>query len=183
MGERVGPLVTFSDIYDLALDLFEKTKGDNEEPFLFDPHMEQCINDYIENVIQGPAKNSTKYAAITASREEHMDGARKRAQFRKWVKKMASCNYRAKKIANAIKLIEAIGKKINHPRTRELLMYDINTDFCNGIGPCKWVPYIILRDNHVHHLLSRYLASPTKMMSKHTIKKIAKEIDDLYKNW
>ena len=183
LGERVGVLVTYNDIYDLAHTMLDgkTTVTDNHtDGAMFNPEHEKIIDAHIVNVIGAPPSDDPSYNKISEARKSYLPRANYLWRLQQRRQNTATCNWRAKKLTNTIKAIEALTERLTHPRARELLLYEINTEFMNQGN--KYSPSVLIHDKDAKNILSNYLARPSTMMRNEVLTKLATKIENLRKS-
>ena len=183
LGERVGVLVTYNDIYDLAHTMLDgkTTVTDNHtDGAMFNPEHEKIIDAHIVNVIGAPPSDDPSYNKISEARKSYLPRANYLWRLQQRRQNTATCNWRAKKLTNTIKAIKALTERLTHPRARELLLYEINTEFMNQGN--KYSPSVLIHDKDAKNILSNYLARPSTMMRNEVLTKLATKIENLRKS-
>jgi len=187
LGERVGPIVTYNDIYDITKRIYEtvsKTPDGTEDiPMLQGDYtdnarkLERVIDKHITGVIQAPAPDDPQYKTNRIAHAMYLPVAKGYWHLKKLRQNTATCNWRANKLANTIKAVQMLSDELDHPASRELLLYEINTEFmCHGN---KKTPSIFLHDKAAQGIMLHYLINPSKMRFKGVLQKLAKDIDNL----
>ena len=183
LGERVGVLVTYNDIYDLAhtmLDSKTAVADSYTASSMFNPNHEKIINAHIVDVIGAPPSDDPRYNKISEARKLYLPRANYLWRLQQRRQSTATCNWRAKKLTNTIKAIEALTERLTHPLARELLLYEINTEFMSQGN--KYSPSVLIHNKDAKNILSNYLSRPSTMMRNEVLTKLATKIENLQKN-
>ena len=147
---------------------------------LLNPKHENIIDAHIVKVIGAPPSDDPRYNKIKEARKLYLPRANYLWRLQRRRQDTATCNWRAKKLTNTIKAIEALTERLTHPRARELLLYEINTEFMSQGN--KYSPSVLIHDNDAKYILSNYLARPSTMMRNKVLTKLATKIENLRKN-
>lgn len=184
-GENIGPVVTYFDIHNVAMELISATDGTNH-PGSVELVSDKIINEFIDDVIEAPSAKAKAYQDYKDILNMYKHCAKQRREQRKLAKIMASQRRVLKKLFNVVSLIDNLRNSLQHPLARAMLTYTVNQDFMNGKSSCqccdKRIPCIVLKDNFARRKLHEFVHSPSKMNNK-ILARLTKEFDDKWKSY
>lgn len=173
-GERIGPVVTYDDVDNMASHLAQTLPhiddsdyyGDKAMRDSYDNLMEAAIGSYIENVLQGQSADDQRYSDFITAYESAIIPAKAHLENLKWKRVTSSINWRMEKIHKCIDLVKQLNNQITDPRVRSVLVYQINDCMMKKKLGSKSLSPLCFRDLWVENIMLKYLVAPSKLNKK-----------------
>ena len=176
-GNKAGPIITYKH----ACALMRRMRNmRNLDEMKFE------VERFINQDLDAPSSNHPLYLDFQKSYEDNIDCANYKQEEEKLRKAKASCNWRLRKVDNAIKLLHTISSKVTIPKhvSNKLLSdYKMNLHFLNGTKILTAygndIP-LLMSHKWVHIELKDALKSPTKYNNTRMIMELASTLDRKY---
>ena len=165
MGEKIGPLVTYDDVGNMAQHLIDHVR-ENDIGELNDRAMVEFVESHIIDVMGAPSKADERYTNFVKAYESTIVHAESHLEHVRWKKITGSTNWRIEKLQKCVKIVARLRRQIKDNRVCSILVYQLNTWFINGDVGCKRIPPLLFRDLWVREIMFDYLVAPSKVNLK-----------------
>jgi hypothetical protein len=164
-GEKIGPLVTYDDVGNMAQHLIEHMRENNIEESN-DGAMADFVESYIVDIMRAPSEDDERYTDFEKAYESTIVDAEKHLKNVMWKRTTASVDWRIEKVHKCVEIVDKLRHQIKDNRVRSVLVYQLNAWFINGSAGCKKIPPIVFRDLWVREVMFDYLVAPSKVNLK-----------------